>query len=210
MTNIQTLAYNTKKKPTKDNAQYILEKLYKESEDAIQKQELAALYKWFTPASPKVCNNKMQWVEKAKEKSSEPRYYLHNGYYDGENYVATDGHRLHLIPLEADFLHKNSYYDYKCNIIECEGNFPQYKKIIPKKEVEGIFNIDNITMIDDTRAEILLFNDTTYHFNIKYILDAMNGTKECKVFSSDKDNLRGILLVFEDKRQAVIQPMRQA
>ena len=35
----------------------------------------------------------------------ETRYYLNGIYFDGQNMVATDGHRLHCKPLQADYCH---------------------------------------------------------------------------------------------------------
>ena len=93
---------------------------------------LATLYKYFQPktvsAKPK---NELNWVQKAISKD-QYRGTLAHSYYDGENFVSTDGKRLHVT--FNNKLEKIGYYDKSLNYIVDEidiGTYPDWKSCIP-------------------------------------------------------------------------------
>ena len=223
--NIQTQAWKIKEKIKKEKVQDVLEKLYNHLENGSSLElqynndtliQLAQTYKYFQPAVPKKCANILDWVGKAKSKE-QTRYYLTEMYADKDNIVATDGHRLHLTPNNQGY---DGYIDNKGNVIDIDGNYPDYKKVIPEKTHCDVLDMDKCKVEQSGTLTVAIFNlfGERVCLNMKYLLDLMNGAKTAVIYSESMGNgvsSKGIVcfdspILFElpNDAQAVLMPTR--
>lgn len=205
MQNIETMAYNSTKMK-KDDVQAFIKNLYDTASDDIKK-DLAAIYKYFTPAMPKVTKCPLMWVYKATEKSA-TRPYLNHSYSDGENLVATDGHRLHYIKTDLE----QGYYDSKGVKIDYDGNFPEYKRVLPEPKHKQEIDFSKLELKANDRAKkiiqyVLPLNGKEHLFDKKIVDEALNGLTTVTMHGDFDDTLspKGFEL---EHGNAVIMPMR--
>ena len=126
------------RKPKKERLQAIVRDLYAgEMTDAERLDSLALLYTHFMPAAPAKPKTLAQWIARAAGKK-DVRYYINYVYADhaAQRLVATDGHRLHLMPLPAQGFDKAGFYcpttlEYLHD--EEFANFPDVDRIIPDR-----------------------------------------------------------------------------
>lgn len=180
-------------KPAKQKIITTLEELYKklpEGEVTKAHKELAGMYTYFLPPAPRVCKNLFDWVFKATG-TEDARPYLHYAYSDGENLVATDGHRIHYIKTDLEV----GFYDKLGHKIESDLTFPDYKRVIPAVDdsQEFTLKIKDANLIKDEELSRVLW---AYEFTLpsgdiikvrkKYFDDILNGAKEltCKCDSN--------------------------
>lgn len=196
--NIQTAAHRLNRKLKKHEAQAIIESLY--NGHAADPKDLAALYKYFMPAIPKRCDP-VAWVAKARSKE-QVRVYLTQSYSDGKYLIATDGHRMHWI--ETDL--PAGYYDHDGQLIDIDGTFPDWKRVIPQ--------CDSTLDFDATTAELGIHrNSPTYiingqHFNKAYVDDILNGETKATVSYRSDDPRGPILFDSLPHGKAVVIPIR--
>lgn len=199
--NIQTHAYKTAK-PKKNDLQVFIEELYKKTSDSETKEQLAAAYKYFQPAIPKLTKNIIEWVCIAKQKENGGRAYLENAYCDGGYLYATDGHRLHYIP----FMKDPGYYSVQGVKLDLDYTFPDVKRVIPAKEMKDTIDMRKLKHESNEFVTVSLFN-TTYKFNLKYLQNIMQKDNTAEVYSECGCNTSPILFCFEN-REAVLMPVR--
>lgn len=197
--NLHTLAYQRKEKFGKLKKQQLIRHLENMYEEAIESQKplLADLYVHFLPALPKVAKTAFEWVAKACNKEL-TRPYLNYVYCDGENIVATDGHRLHMS--KAPYGHGVGFYDHSGKkICGVDYTFPEYKKVIPTtnetspyinlKTLENVLNISFISSIQKSKGENIFLNiggkAGQVCLNKKMLEDALNGESEFVVSFKD-------------------------
>jgi len=193
--NIQTKAYETPRKPTKGSIQSLLEKLYNETNNEELKSELAGAFKYFQPTLPKISKNLNQWIALAN------RPYLHNAYSNGEKLIATDGHRIHMIPSELE----KGYYDAAGVKLDIDGNFPDVMRAVPSKNIKDTFNMEHAEIDCAGNATFTLFK-TRFRFNLKYLQAIMQKDKTVTVYSSEAGETEPVLFCFDD-REAVLMPV---
>ena len=212
--NIQTLAWKTQTKLNKYKVQDVLEEFYKhvDNNPSLEPQykkdtliQLAQTYKYFQPAVPKKCANILDWVGKAKGKE-QTRYYLTEMYADKENIVATDGHRVHITPNKQGY---KGYIDNKGNVIDINGTYPEYKRIIPKKTHSDVLDMDKCEVDQSGKLTVAIFNlfGARVTFKMKYLLDLMNGAKTAVVFGEGSSG-SPVLFELPNEAKAVLMPMR--
>ena len=126
------------RKPKKDHLQQIVREMYENDlTDAERLESLALLYTHFMPAAPAKPKTLAQWVARAAGKK-DVRYYLNYVYADhaAQRLVATDGHRLHFMPLPAQGFDQPGFYCPKTLEYlhdEQYTNFPDIDRIIPNR-----------------------------------------------------------------------------
>lgn len=203
--NIQTKAFNLPYKPKKEDVQDYIEKLYNTTQDNQDKARLAELYKFFMPTPPAKCKDLKQWVTKALNLNHD-RPTLQAAYCDGENYIATDGHRMHIIPLT---LFPTGYYDHKLNKLDIDLIYPEYKRLIPTKTLKDKLIVTSGIIDKNKDITFHLFN-APIKFNLRYITELMNGDKEATVYCSEvyiRGNINASPVLFEFvDRSAVLMP----
>jgi len=212
--NIQTQAWKIKEKIKKEKVQDVLEKLYNHLENgsSLEPQykndtliQLAQTYKYFQPSVPKKCANILDWVGKAKGKE-QTRYYLTEMYADKENIVATDGHRVHITPNKQGY---KGYIDKKGNVIDINGTYPEYKRIIPEKTHSDILDMEKCVVDQSGKLTVAIFNlfGARVCLNMKYLLDLMNGEKTAVVFGEGSSG-SPVLFELPNEAKAVLMPTR--
>lgn len=155
MTDIYTEAFNAYK-PNKQTVADLIVELYEGTSDPTMRERLAGAYKYFQPAQPAKPKNLWQWVAQAV--SNDPhRPFIHNVWCDGEFAVATDGHRLHMIPCK----NAPGYYTvdgHRMDGLDEQWTFPDYKRVIP----QGL-DYREIS-IDTSKVERSPVNDKLYWY----------------------------------------------
>ena len=127
------------RKPKKERLQAIVRDLYENDlTEAERLDSLALLYTHFIPAAPAKPKTLPQWVARAAAGSKDHRYMLQYVYADhaAQRLVATDGHRLHLMPLPAQGFDQPGYYCPKTleHLHSVDfATYPAYERIIPER-----------------------------------------------------------------------------
>ena len=131
-------------KPKKDRLQAIVRDMYENDlTDAERLDSLALLYTHFMPAAPAKPKTLAQWIARAAAGSKDHRYMLQYVYADlsAGQLVATDGHRLHMMPLPGEGFDQPGYYCPK-TLEYLHGvefaTYPAFDRIIPDRTV-GVF-----------------------------------------------------------------------
>ena len=127
------------RKPKKDHLQSIVREMYENDlTDAERLESLALLYTHFMPAAPAKPKTLAQWVARAAAGSKDHRYMVQYVYADlsAGQLVATDGHRLHLMPLPGEGFDQPGFYCPK-TLEYLHGvefaTYPAYERIIPNR-----------------------------------------------------------------------------
>jgi hypothetical protein len=130
------------------------------------------------------------WVALARGKN-DVRYFLNYCYSDGENYVACDGHRLHM--LKNVSYTPDTFYDKNKVPQVVDGTYPDYKRVIPT-------DIDTLGRISDLDIVI------GYHNNKKYVKINNKITLLKEYFDEAKSGFNGddIVSANELKKQFII------
>jgi hypothetical protein len=176
--------------------------------DAEDITTLAAAYQMLSSAESK--SKKMTdfgWVALAVADNKDVRPYLQYVYSDGENLVATDGHRIHVLET-TDY--EQGFYDPKSGEKLSEedakyvGQYPDWKRLMWSKKpnpfdaewhYESVHKT-NCRMTQDQKGEPIGFND-------KYIKDA-----EYKTQIIGESDRRLCLQDETGKRRAIVMGMR--
>lgn len=176
-----------------------LEELYEEAVDS-HKSYLADLYSHFLPPAPKVAKTAVDWVFKAVYKGN-ARPCLQNIYCDGENIVATGGHRLHMAKA-PEGTEVGFYNQMGKKINGVNYTFPDYKRVIPVtnatsnfinlKTMENVLKVSYISEYSKSKGEKIFLkiggNAEQVCVNKKYLLDALNGETEFVVCFKDLED----------------------
>ena len=107
---------------------------------------LTDMYTHFQPPAPAKPKTVEQWLTKALAGTNDVRYHLQHLYSDGDNLVATDGHRIHvhyvnrLLP---------GYYDKQLQSIKEDAKYPNYMRAL-----ESATGSDRQT-VKTTKAKLL-------------------------------------------------------
>lgn len=196
---IATKASRLDKKTNKNRAYEIITDLIEQSE-APNDDQLAALYNFFIPP-PRKIKTCFQWVNMAVDKKEE-RYNLRHVYVADGVMVATDGHRLHLMPTDLD----EGFYDKNGVRIEVDAKFPDYSRVISEMKGERYSWTREDCKVIVSDVEIYkLSNGATV--NKKYWDEATTGEETVDFYQDGKyDPIR---IVFEDPDKiAVVMPGR--
>ncbi len=205
--NIQTHAYNTKRKMPRHKVMEMLEDIYSTADDSMRDQ-LAAAYKAYIPAATKKPKNVFDWVYMARG-TEQTRPYLNFVWSDGEgNIVATDGHRLHLARMDL----VRGFYDGQCKPVDYDGTFPDFWRVIPEDHPQTVdFNGCELVNIGKTIA--YKHNGGTLDGGItvnKQYIDAANsmGASVFSYPSKDSMAFKACKAQWPDGRVAVVMGLR--
>lgn len=200
---VATMAARMGKKPKSEHVFDIVKSMI--GDGAIQGKDAATLYAYFIPASTKgkTVKTPEQWVMLAMG-VNDVRNYLNFAYSDGENLVATDGHRLHMMPTKLP----TGFYDRNMAMVTVNGNFPNYQRIIPDATRMTEYSADIKELKIDAESKRLVWYMLPCGAQVqkKYLDDAIQKDEQFKYLSNGPGN--AILLQFDDGRKAVIMPRR--
>ena len=203
LNHIATVADNLARgEATKKIACAIVRKLIS-SPESIDDQDLAVLYKQFTPATPAKPKNDYDWVSLAMGKN-DVRYYLNHIYCDGSRIMATDGHRLHIIDNYLNL--EPGFYDKNKAKIEVDASFPDVDRVIPSKYGKNI-PFSNLEIADyqyeGKNTPIYKINDIAV--NAEYKKKAALGFKDPIIYYK---NSHYAVYIKDGAKTAVIMPIR--
>lgn len=192
------------KKPTKTDAQQIIKRIAEQCPEQIQ--DLAALYVYFMPATPKKPKTDFQWVAQAAGKK-DVRYYLNYVYVDEKNIVATDGHRLHMIP-NSDNIEPGYYLP---NGDKAHGpdfaKYPDYEQVKPATGEIKEYNIDSLGIKEG--GGIIAYNLGDNYYQKLYLDQALTGCGVFKAFGGImKRGSMTALQIDNGIRTAILMPVR--
>ncbi len=202
---IATRAANFRYKTKKEDAFQIVREL---AEKPVDPESLAKLYAFFMPPLPAKAKG-FKWVARAMGQN-DVRYYLNYVHSEGSRVVATDGHRLHLMPGDLPA----GYYDKaetQCNVA---ANYPDIDRVIPPRhQAEEKYNLHEILhklpVVEvggvKVKTHAYVLPDGS-HVNKRY-LDQAVAKDEPAILRLYEDG-RPARIDFEDGRLAVIMPMR--
>lgn len=166
---------------------------------------------------------RIEWVLRARG-TDKIKPVFHCLYADKENVVCTDSSRLHLTPnkrnddSEEQFIPDGLYtvIQSKTNIVLTptdEGQFPNYKQVIPKKE-NAVFSTTiengNSNMFISKAAYILARIKEGVYINLDFLSDCIKEKylTDWDVYTSE-ETMSAFLVINENKeRIAVIMPMK--
>ena len=168
--------------------------------------EMAQLYAYFMPKTPAKPKTPEAWVALAMAKN-DVREYLQFLYSDGKRLMATDGHRLHIVPTELP----EGYYDKQLNKLEnIEYRYPEVDRVIPEnysmtldpKELKAIHY-----GTEDGKAPRVAWAFGELAINKPYLDQALLGFPMDQLIKhGGKD--KAILIEDGEGRLAVIMPVR--
>lgn len=194
ITEIATLASKSKK----PNKQAAFDKLIELCETYdISATDAAPLYSYFMPPIPATPKTPEQWVAKARGKK-DVRFYLNFMYSDGNNLIATDGHRLHMIPTNLE----QGYYDDQINKLDDQGRFPDVSVFFVDGK-DRIINIKRMEVSLYKGLEVYLFPEDL-KVNKRYV-DEMRGDAThflCKIINDR------VIAELPGNRSAVVMGVR--
>ena len=152
----------------------LIDVLPEETDQDIQRI-LGTLYQHFLPPTPKKPKTREQWVQLAKG-NNDVRYYLNYVYSNGENLVATDGHRVHIM---KDTPLTKGCYDADMQFMDDNWNFPDYERLLLTGAVETQTSTKAVMLSNTVEAdpahpktgERVVIHDTL--FNLRYVQDAL-------------------------------------
>ena len=202
--NIQTQAYDIKRKPSKDIAGKMLQSLWIKADNDDDREALAALFKYFQPATPAKPKTVLQWVSKAKSKE-QIRYYITEVYSTGEYAVATDGHIMFVAPYQGP----EGYIDHDGAALESltrNGTFPQWERVIPADNMPAVSLGD--FRISDKGNYVLKSGEGIYGIPKKHMDLALSYGGDYEMFWDKAGS--PILVKFDDGRKAIIMPIKKA
>lgn len=185
--------------------------LYNENE-----QLLASLYKEYLPTTGKTkAKTFNQWLSKAINNKDVRQYLLHIAVLRG-NVIATDGHRLHMVPNVGEL--SEGYYDANMTRLDDKAlgydvsRFPNYERVIPNvnKDYTGyVINLDDCEVYPHDKKVVykIVFDDKVVHLNKRYLDDAVNMNREVELYIKDEVSPVVILNSFEEGSVAVVMPI---
>lgn len=156
-------------KLSKAGAQDYLRTLYATAATDNQRNALASLYNYFMPAAPKSPKTPFQWVAMATSNDA-TRPYLHHCYSTGTDLMATDGHRLHLVPatLPAGYYHRIT--GEPIDLPNC--TFPDCKRLMPQNPTLAHLDVGALPI--QTVGKAMAYDvGMPYHLINKQYLDAV-------------------------------------
>lgn len=180
-------------------------------DDDKQSLALANLYSYFLPSSPKKPKTGAEWVYLAKGKKDMRAYLNYVWQQQNGDLVATDGHRMHLL--------SGGHYDASTAIdtagapIDGLGRFPDYSRIIPRKEdASAVTTLKNILAApnaeistDKHKRTTIEHNGTSLYVDSGYWSDAVSFMPDDAEVYMFNDNL----LIQHDNKLAVIMCVRR-
>jgi len=215
----QAAAIATTKKPSKKQAHQFTEQLVQAVEHGESFEEhshaIAALYAYFMPALPKKPKTSHGWVSKAAAKK-DAREYLRFVHSDGDDLVATNGYRLHVLYGEGvapgfyapgdELTPDNVSYTY-----------PDWRRAAPSASSlnEGIMadGWQDWPMYDTGSYGIAIKVGESTWVNRDYLADALYGFERPMTRLTSDANGPAVVMEADEtpyapSRQAVIMPMR--
>jgi len=180
--------------------------------DKYGKETAGALLRYFeTNPKARAGKDAFAWVAQATS-TDDTRMMINVVNYDGENVVATDGRRLHIMPNTDG---KKGFYSKQGQAEKYEYTFPNYKQIIPdttgRERVElklSALTVDHVSQ----GLDICVIGGGLYV--LAYIKEALAFDKEAVAFippMDDKGIPEGpIALEMREGRKAYIMPRRKA
>jgi len=152
------------------------------------------------------------WVHRAIAKKDDSRECLKQVYCDGMNFVATDGHRLHLIPCPPGTT--SGYYDRSGALLPDPtsiGPFPDYMRIVSRTErhPKCVLNIAELPIecsgyLNHTFYDVYVLPNGALVNDI-YFGQAIHGAKTVVAYLS-QDAEETIRLELPDQAVAIIAP----
>jgi len=149
---------------------------------------LASLYIHFTPTPSAKYKRPLDILKRIMPKN-DVRYYLNSIYADSEHIVATDGHRLALIPNKDNL--ETGFYDRNMVRFDLNANYPDYKRVLPVTRSSVVITQDQIKIIEG-KPELAVFYLTKgipFYCQASYLKDFTNGLGEFEVLF-DHANIR--------------------
>jgi hypothetical protein len=209
------------KKPKKAEAQRILRELaeWLEKHNDLHPDtlaDLAALYTYFMPPKRKKARTLLEWVALAAGRKN-PHKAFNYVYVDNAHAVATDGHRLHFVPLSA--IESELAPGFYCprtlhRLYEPEDfQFPDWQHIVPEVTPQGQTShnvqLSKLTPFDHAGEPALRLPGTASPFALRYLLDAWNHEHDAErdVYVPDPEHTCAVLIRY-DAMRAVIMPRR--
>ena len=177
--------------------------------------DLAKLYAVLNPPKrAKTGAFDFSWVYRATAKKDDPRGYTKHVYCDGMNYIATDRHRIHIIPCPPGTA--SGYYDRSGALLPDPafiGQFPDYMREVPRTESRT----RHVLTIAELPIEGSLYWDNTFHdayvlpngalVDATYFRQATNGAKTVVAYLSQEIG-QSIRLELPAQAVAVIAPVK--
>lgn len=198
---VATMAARMNKKPKSEHVFDIVKSMI--GDGVVDGKDAATLYAYFIPASTKgkTVKTPEQWVGLAKG-VRDVRAGLNLLYSDGENLVATDGHRLHMMPTTL----RPGYYDAAMQSVECDYIYPDYKGVIPDacKMTEYSADISELKIDAESKNLVWYMLPCGAQVQKRYLDGALQKEEQFKYLSNGPGN--AILLQFDDGRKVVIMP----
>jgi len=199
---IATLATKVRK-PTERKAFRVIREMIENDSDEINIEEsLALLYSYFLPplAKPKTPE---QWLMLAMGKT-DIRFYLNYCYSDGKNFIASDGHRAHLMKTDKP----KGFYNSAGDLVEVGHKYPSIYNIIPKGRAKKLPDDIKVVVTEGSGYQsptaTNIHNDT--YVQTEYLNDALSLGGKVKYFNADRSS--AVRLDFDDGRKAMIMPVR--
>ena len=177
----------------------MIENSFKSGEH-LQPGELEALYKYFMPALPKAVKRDWQWVSRVAA-SKDVRYYLKTLYSNGSRLMATDSHRLHIIPsnMPAGYYHPKTL-----DPMDEAAKYPDVDRIINgRSDFEPLHHYP----MDETKTheKMLLVKVGPVWVQSAYMLAALNGRDDWQISVQENSAIIG---QNDDGWQFAVMPMR--
>ena len=195
---------NTSIKPaSKKDAFAMIKSAFEIADDngaSLPTEQLEALYKYFMPALPKAVKKDWQWISRAVGKR-DIRTSINWLYSDGSRLMATDGHRLHIIP---STMTKGYYHPKTLDSIDLDALYPDIDRVIGNR---GDFEPLHHFPMDETKAheKIEVVKLGNNWFKSSFVNNALNDRDDWVVSVQDNSPMIG---QNDDGWQFAVMPIR--
>jgi len=209
-----TLSPNLKQYSRKDAAELLRERIHQADDDnsetvTLSRGEAERLYKQYLPKLPARAKTAEQWAAKAVTGARDCRYYLQYLYSDGENLIATDGHRLHRVKTTS---YAPGFYCPKSfNPVDVDVKYPDCERFFQGEPVLRKYHLSNARRCvisyrgKDFQVIKLPSENGDVGLNAQYINDATNNNSTADLYiASPKEPVYGV----SEFGEFVVMPMR--
>ena len=163
-------------------------------------EQLEALYKYFMPALPKAVKKDWQWISRAVGKR-DFRPTMNWLYSDGSRLMATDSHRLHIIP---STMTKGYYHPKTLDSIDLDAVYPDIDRVIGNRgDFEPLHHFPMTELKTFKSMELVKLGNNW--FQLPYIVSALNGRDDWVVSVQDNSPMIGQT---DDGWQFAVMPIR--